>query len=271
MCTENIMRFSYLAGVLSIGAMAAGTNAAVNLDFETEGQFSSNFRLLEDEGTTGSGAPTATQSDNGIANDYLRITGGSGGSRYTTVYDTTPANATVRDTFAAGVTIELDARLSRSGQSIGIYLIDGDAAAENSAYLALFNVDQSGSNDLIRFSSNANPSSSTSTNTGTLTGDISGNSGYNNSATDFVHLTLTYNIDDQNRPVLDLRVGDDDFGGSITFETAAFSTVGIGFRASTSGQFTLDLDNIRITPVPEPASIALLAGAAAGLLRRRRA
>jgi hypothetical protein len=246
-------------------AMAALPAKGVVLDFETAGQYADNFRILENENNAVSIAQDA--------GGFVRATGANSpanGGRLTTVYDTTPADSTLRSTFGPGLSLEFDARIASSDRSVGVYLINASAAGENAAYLALFNVGSS-TNDKIRFSSGTNPTAADTNNYAGLDSGTIGDAGYNPGSS-FVHFTLKYTADANNHPVLDLTVGN--LHASATYPAlTAYSQVELGLRLSpqnsNTGNNTVDFDNVAIS-VPEPTSLALLAAGAGGLLLRRR-
>ena len=236
---------------------------AAVIDFESAGDYTSNFRRLEREGA----GVNEAQSANGAAKDYLRAAGGSNASRLTTVYDTTPVSAATRTTFGSGLTVEFDARIPHADRSVGIYLIDADSTGESAGYLALFNLDSTATTDRLRFASNANPSTGGA---GTLGNEQTGNSGYNVSALDFVHFKLVYTINELNQPVLDFTVGD--LQRTVTFATTAYDEVEVALRLSpyiNAPNNYIDIDNFSAA-VPEPSAIALLGLGSALILRGRR-
>lgn len=257
------MRLGIWALALTGSGLMLSTASAALLDFQAAGQYAANFRTLEQEAGV-----TLTQNAGG----FIRATSVSTVSRISTVYDTTPGDgAATKTSFGLNTRVELDARLADTTRSLGIYLIDA-ATPENTAYLALFNVDTSGSTDQIRFSATANPTSASNNAAGLETsGSLTGNAGYNASTSTFVHMKLDYTADLNNHPVLTFTVGD--FSRTITYSSlTAYSQVEVGLRFSpqTSGNRTIDVDNFSVGAIPEPASLSLMALGAVGLITRRR-
>lgn len=255
--------------------VAATTVHSAPITFDVASDVTDNFRLLEKDGSPGGTFGHQTVSGNGI----LRGTGHSSGGRITVIYDTTPSNTAPVPSFAPGLTVEFDVRMPTASRSIGVYLLDANNPSENTAYLALFNVDVSGATDRIRFSPDANPKStdlSVAPNTnigrlGSFSGtDVTGSAGYAASTTAFVHVKVEYTRNTLNEPTLQMTVGN--LSASYTYTgLTGFENVSVAFRMSplnaTSGNNFMDIDNLTI--VPEPAGIlagTLLIG---GLLRRR--
>ncbi len=248
---------------LGAGLAVSPASAAI-LNFDDASQYTNNFRTLEQE-------MGVTIGHN--AGGFVRAAAPTTTSRVTTLYDTTPGDlADTKTTFGTNTRIEFDARLPDAGRSIGVYLINA-ASAQNAAYLALFNVDDSGTSDRIRFSSSANPTSAANNAAGleaAAAGNL-GNAGYNASTADFVHVTLDYTVDVNSHPVLSFTAGD--FNRTITFASlTAYSQVEVAFRLSpgTSGSRFLDIDNVSIGAIPEPAALSVFGLGAIGLLSRRR-
>jgi hypothetical protein len=246
----------------------------VNLDFETAGAFSNNFRF-----TFNSANSTTAQSSNGASNDYVTTTSGAVTDNEIFVYDTTPADGTVKSTFSGAVSIEADIRAASTGSSFGFFIINPASEGSSVHYLALFNWDVTGSNDRMRLFT-GNPINSTTV--GTSAYD-SGATSTVNSGLDvggsFGHMTLTYRADTTTptRAVFNLTVGTMTTGdillGAGTYLSSGFE-VGIRSFDSNSGAGSTDFDNFSITQVPEPstAGLLLLSAAVAGLackMRRR--
>lgn len=254
--------FPVYAGFL-LGASVAAYADTTPLDFETAGQFSGSFRTLN------AGGATLTQTLNGVANDYMQSSGGSGASLVFDANGSTTGISSFTVSQSAPLTISADVSFTVSNNSFGIYIIN--AADESQGYLAIFNVNFSSTSDQIRFSNNAVP---TTAGAGTL-----GNGSFANNADTgigllgaFNNISLTYSINGSNAPVLTMTAGSQT--SSITLSGIAFTEVEVGFRMSSTASGIVGMDNLNIvtSAVPEPSTYAALAGIAVlGLatLRRR--
>lgn len=103
---------------------------------------------------------------------------------------------------------------------------------------------------------------------------VGGHSTYPNATHVEVHATFS---DDSTSTVNYALDGvNDGTGGAADFETVALSLSNLksvrfnGVSAAAGGDFAFGLDNIEVSPVPEPATMTALALGAAALLRRRR-
>ncbi|MDR2675300.1 MAG: hypothetical protein LBC18_10685 [Opitutaceae bacterium] len=124
----------------------------------------------------------------------------------TYIYDTTPADASAatQNTFAVSQTDTLTVRVTFAAgtprSSIGIYLID--PADERNGLLALYNVDNDGGDDVIRFVSNAMPATGGA-------GGVDKAEKYKSpgiAPDETGTLVLTYGIDAENKGVMTLRM-----------------------------------------------------------------
>lgn len=240
------------AGFL-LGASVAAHADTPPLDFETAGQFSGSFRILNANGAA------LTQTSNGVASDYMQSANGSGSAL---VFDANGATAGISSftvSQSASLTVSADISFTVSSNSFGIYIIN--AANEAEGYLAIFNVNNSGTNDQIRYANGiVNPSTSAA---GTL---VAGSSGFANNADTGINLggvfgavSLTYSINGSNAPVLTLTAGSQT--SSYTIAGTAFTEVEVGFRlGSSSGIVGMDNLNIVTSAVPEPSTYSALAG-----------
>ncbi|HEV7298288.1 MAG TPA: PEP-CTERM sorting domain-containing protein [Tepidisphaeraceae bacterium] len=234
-----------LAGIAAM-TMPQTTSAAV-LTFETAGEYASNFRMI-------TGAASATQSSNGIENDFVGV---AGGSSFVSFFDTTPAETTTADSFAGPVTVQTDIRMS--GGSFGIYFVN--AANSGQGYLAIFNHPGT-----IRVADSTVP---TSNNAGDLTeyGSATGTSGV--SSTAFSPLTVSYAVNANNNPVISMTVGSLVLAPT-TLNVQAFDAVSVALRISPASSQSISFDNFNVTAVPEPGSLAILSFVGAALATRRR-
>ena len=250
----------FAAAALGAAMLTSGTvsRAATVLDFETAGQFTGNFRKAFGPGNGTQTGPTA-------GNDYVSL---PGTSNFTSIYDTTPADATEKTVFAVAagspVSVTTDVRFTSATSSFGVYFVD--PTNEASAYLALLNFDQTSSSELVRFASNGNP---TTGGAGTLVngtpapGDVVASG-------QFATATFTYAIDAANHPVLSVTVGS--VTSSTTFDTitSPLTSVELAVRVSTQSTGQNGFDNFSApTPVPEPTALGVL-GLGGLLMRRRR-
>lgn len=241
------------AGLL-FGAATVLNAAAINLDFETAGQFPNSFRTLNANGAT------LVQTSNGAGNDFMTSSNGSGS---VLVYDAN-GSAGGSSSFTVGqslpLTVSANVSFTVSNNSFGIYIVNAANAAQG--YLAIFNVNASGGNDQIRFASNAVPSTSGA-------GSLGAGSFANNADTGittgsvFGGVSLTYSINGSNNPVLTMTAGSQT--SSITFSsiTTPFTEVEVGFRFGSSSGI-VGMDELNIVPttasIPEPSTFAVLAG-----------
>jgi hypothetical protein len=241
-------------------ALGTSAHAATVLDFETAGQFTNNFRKL-------SGPGNGTQTGPSAGNDFVSL---PGTTNFTSVYDTTPADATEKTVFSVAqgspVSFTADVRFSTATSSFGVYFVD--PTNEANAYLALLNMDQTSPSELVRLSTvGAIPTTGAA---GTL---VNGSPSLGDvvQSGQFATATFTYAIDANNHPVLSVTVGS--VTSSATFDTitSPLTTVELAVRDSTQNVGQNDFDNVTLpTPVPEPAGLAMLALGAPALARRRR-
>ena len=246
------------AALLALGTSA---HAATSFDFETAGQYANNFRKI-------AGPGVGTQTGPSAGNDYVALTAPS---NFVSVYDATPADAGQKNVFAVSqgspVTVSADLTFNSGTSSFGVYFVD--PTDESKGYLALLNFNQSGTNELIRFSTDASPSTNGA---GTLT---NGSPAATDIVTGFVPTTATfsYALDASNHPVLSVTVGS--FTSSATFPSVAspLTSVELALRDSAQNSGENDFDNVVLpdsTVVPEPTSLAMLGLGVGGLLLRRR-
>jgi hypothetical protein len=237
------------------GAARADVMTNVVFDFETPGQFAGNYRKIFGNGTPVQTGPT-------VDNDYVTQTGTT---NFTSLYDTTPADGTEKTTvtltLGSSVSFSADLRFATATSSFGVVVVD--ANNEGAGYLALLNIDQTGTDELIRFSSNAVP------NTGGAGTLVTGATGDGTALGQFSNVVFTYGIDANNHPVLSITAGS--LGATHTFDTITtpLTNVQLGVRSSSQTVGQNDFDNVGIV-VPEPLTGGLLACGGLVLLRRRR-
>jgi hypothetical protein len=194
------------------------------------------------------------------------------------IYDTSPGDVDVtQNLFAGDFRVEFDISGVQAGSSFGVVLINPDEInfrADN--LLALFNLDNSGTTDLIRFFRDGN-SPYNNGSAGTLVGTaVSGNSGLDvssDAAPVWGHFRMDYTVV-AGVPQMTLTVGSLSATSTFAASDALPSAVEVAFRVfdATATQGTAKLDNFQITLVPEPGSAALLGLGLGGwlLLRRQR-
>jgi hypothetical protein len=252
------------AGLL-FGA-AVGLNAATtvhaNLDFETS-QYPNNFRVLNANGAT------LSQTANGAGNDFMRSVNGSGSSVLYDANGSTSGISSFSVSATQSLTVSADVNFTVSNNSFGVYIVN--AANEAQGYLAIFNVNFSGTNDQLRFASNAVP---TTSGAGTLVaGSYPNNADSGIGLTAFGNISLTYSINELNNPVLTMTAGTQTSSIAFSSISTPFTEVEIGFRfGSSSGTIGMDNLTISTTSIPEPSTYAALAGViaiGACIVRRR--
>lgn len=244
-------------------------SAQVSLDFETAGQVSGNFRNL---GPTANN--TNTQSANSAANDYLihDITGSANAAAL--LYDTTPGDTTsaTQSTFStsAPLTVSFDFRAGNATSSVGIIFADSTNASNN--VLALFNLDNTGTNDLFRFFKDGTVTTGSIT-AGTQSGSSTAASSGLDVGTVFGNYSVTLSVAGST-PTLSVTVGSQTF--SNTFATGDYdwadTTVILRLFDAGSTVSTVWVDNFAINAIPEPSTYAISFGTAAlglALWRRR--
>lgn len=271
--TSSLRLSAFVAPAIIVSALALASEArAVTFDFTASTDYTNNFyrtaltvgssNALGHSASAGTVAHSSTASGTGVF-----------------VYDTAP-DTTVTNTFK-DVTVSFDFSTTIANVSFGVFF-GGD---RNSANLAIFNINNSGSQDQLRFFTGGTPSSAANGSAGTVqsaftqtlaTGGWTVNKTYHAVLTiDYVTATtanVTYTISDPYTGLGALS----SFSASAAGITVAAAGGEIGFRtglASSGG--TLSFDNITISAIPEPSSFAAFGGLAAlgcaALRRRRRA
>lgn len=250
---------SLLFSAAAFASVAA--HAQVSLDFETAGQVSGNFRNLGPAGTNNS------QSSNSTANDYL-INDISGGSTNAAVllYDTTPGDTTsgTQSTFSVSspLKVEFDFRASTAGSSVGIIFADSTNASNN--MLALFNIDNTGTTDLLRVFKDGTVNTSSVT-AGTESGTGSTGSSGVDIGSSFGHFSVTLTVVGTT-PTLDIQVGSQTFSRTSVTGDFDWANTTVILRLYDAGNSSstpnIWVDNFTIGAIPEPSTYAVASGAA---------
>jgi len=233
------------------------SQVVANVDFETSTDVANHFRAMSANNAA------FGQTSNGAANDYMTVTSSGASGLRSFIYDTTPASSAVQNTFSGTATIEGDIDTTGSSTSFGVYILNPSAESTANQFLALFNWDNSGTSDLLRFFKTSSVSTGSASGQQYTSGNV--NAGVN--VTDsFAHYSLTYKADttDSTQAVLNLTVGSFSTGDVLMGTGTYFSTyeVGLRFSPNTSGQ-SVYLDNFTITQVPEPSTLGMILGGGA--------
>ena len=260
-----------LLSLLVLGAAGTGF-AQVNLDFETAGQLSANFRNL------GTGTSSLTQSSNGAANDFVSVNN-TNATQFSfgalgLLYDTTPADTTAGTqsafTTTSPLTVSVDFRAAVASTSIGVYFADANNTSNN--VLALFNVDTSGNNDQLRFFRDG-----VVTSAGTQVGSSSNVSTGVNVGSPFSNLSATLSVVGTT-PSISFTVGTQTVTSAFLAGHIDWSSTVVILRLfdnDSAAGTSLDIDNFSVSSIPEPGTCALFFGGAAlamfALRRRKRA
>lgn len=144
-------RFSIsLAMVLALSAVSTSMQAAEGIVFDSAKTFAANFRTSL---KTGEKKWRWNESEKSI-----KIAPVASGVY---IYDRTPSDSSeeTHTTFSVSAankfTVRIPFSMGTAKSSLGIYIIDPEY--ENRGYLALYNINNSGADDLIRFVTNAMP------------------------------------------------------------------------------------------------------------------
>lgn len=229
---------------LLLGIVISPAQTVSILDFETPGQFNTNFRSIPY-----SGGNYAFQTDNGAANDYVAsIYMGS-----ISIYDTNGSAPGINQ-FSSPFTLSLDIRGSLPQQNFRIMFLD--PTNESHALMAtfIFDVGGRGPDDEILFGvTNDVPGGNFNDQSG---GSFLGDSGYN-VGPNFDHIQVTYSVTGT-IPVITLAAGS--FVRTSTFPAGtAISNpeLAVGVFGTMTSVNSADFDNFAI--VPEPGTASLLA------------
>ena len=255
-------RFAVALSAVLLSAGFVQTRAgAVVLGFDTPGQYEANFR----EVLAGDDLGVTSQGGTGV----LRK-GGSASSPSVAIYDTTPADATLKTTFPqGGFRASFDARFGDAGSSVGVYVVD--PTDESKAFLMALTINDPifGGLDSTRSHRQANALTGE---TGTGSGGAGRVANADPGSAVFTPISVTYWTDELGRPQFvttwgapggDRSVGISTFGGTLPIANPQF---GLRFFDAVPGNGGgVEIDNLEIIPVPEPAALGVLCAAAAGL------
>jgi hypothetical protein len=259
----SVQRITHRAATVAIGiasvAVSTSASAAV-ITFGSSTDLTDNFRDL----TT----PQALSVSGGV----LNVTSNSSSAR-AIVYDTTPADATIKTSFSAAtdpVSASFDVgSITAANTSIGVYFIDA-AQAENlyASGIILLNVNNSGEADLVRVASYVQPSTASAGSLATVATGSDLGIGLNGPMTT---VTASYTRINAQNSSLALTIGSTTVTGNFTgYWTPTNVEVGLRLFPATTGA-SLQLDNFAVGPIPEPASAAMLGMVGLVIGRRRRA
>ncbi|PAW75799.1 MAG: hypothetical protein B9S32_17215 [Verrucomicrobia bacterium Tous-C9LFEB] len=234
--------FAFLALIL-VGKVSAQTV----YDMSDPVQFANNFMITSQ----------AAGSTLGVSGGKLQDVTTTAGTA-TWVYDTTPDSTATNASFQ-NFTTSMLVNFGASNSGIGFYFFDG--GNRSNSLLALVNVNNGSSNDIIRFFSGASlTAGSAGTQQGTTTTLTNGAFELNNNYL----LTLTANYIGAGQVDATLTLSDPNslisaFSASYSFTGVAAMAGEIGFRSSTAlSPATNAFDDFSIPAVPEPTVMAFL-------------
>lgn len=204
--------------------------------FESSGDYVNNFRHLFGSGSALQTDPTVGEPDN----DTVRLSNNG----FTVTYDATPGdNTATRNLFTVPFSVVADIRFGTTNNSFGVYFINPES--EEQAYLALFNVNASGTSDQFRFSTDGNPLTSGA---GTLMQTALTESGVTTNGK-LNRIEVGYGVNAQNLPVLSIWAGTASSSLVLTGQLASAAT-GVGLRFSPKSVNDMEFDNLALRPVP---------------------
>ncbi|RRJ95887.1 PEP-CTERM sorting domain-containing protein [Opitutaceae bacterium TAV4] len=181
---------------------------------------------------------------------------GAGNSSYTGLY--TPGGTTATFSTSESLTISFNYRVAGAKSSIGLHF--ADSTNLNNNVLVLFNVDNNGTKDLFRVFTDGDVSlagAGTAISAAQQETDTSVNVG-----TQWATYSATFSVVGTT-PTVTLKTGGSTFTYTLNSGTADWTSTAIVLRLSdTATAFGSQGIDIQITPVPEPATTALLAGLA---------
>ena len=168
--------------------------------------------------------------------------------------------------------------MAGAGSSIGLYF--ADSSSNNNNVLVLFNVDASATTDRFRVFYDGAFSTG---GTGFVPGappsgggaDQTASTGIDAGASDWGHLSITLSaIGDDGRRIASLTSGESTFSYSLAGTHVDWTSTVLALRLTDSAVASGQGIDIRLTPIPEPASASFFAGVGALLaivsLRRSR-
>jgi lysophospholipase L1-like esterase len=232
----NIKQISLMAVLIWAGAEDFVQASDIRINFETSSDYVNNFRHLAGSGTAAQTDPAAGEPDN----DTVRLSN----TGLTVTYDATPGdNTATRNLFTAPFSVVADIRFGTANNSYGVYFINPES--ETQAYLALFNVEASGTSDQFRFSTDGNPLTSGA---GTLIQTALTESGVTIDGR-LRRIEIGYGINAQNQPVLSIWAGTGSSSLVLTGQLAS-AAAGVGLRFSPRSLNDMEFDNLALRPVP---------------------
>jgi hypothetical protein len=254
-----------LLTLLSLIVSTAATAQAVSVNFTGASDFSNNFRL----------APSGSGNQISQSGSLLNVTGNNTGTpALIYVYDTTPgdSSAGTQSSFAVGIGQTITASFdignisaTGAGSSLGFYFASPSNEAGAVNFMALLNIDGSGTSERARFGRGATLSATNPNGTlGAGTPEY-GDGGMSLLDSAFRTVTASYAVNSASSVTLSLQSGS--FSSTATYSSiTALTNVVVGFRVSPTAAVPLtsfQLDNFNVTaPIPEPSSFAALAGLA---------
>lgn len=240
-------------------ALACVDARAVSFDFSTASQYADNFSL----GYMQTGSPSGTVSVNTTSGRLVH--NAAGGSTATWIYDTTPSDGTTSITTFSDFTLDIDFSIAAGSGSFGVFF--GGSSRTNSA-LALFNINNSGSNDQLRlFGPGADMTGAGVGSGNTAHSLVPTTNGYTSNT--FYHLQLSVAYQTASSALVTFTISDP--GNTLQSITLSGIVTGlspsgeIAFRSYTGAAGSSNFDNLSITTsaVPEPSAFALVGGLAA--------
>lgn len=253
-------RASRLILLALAAAGLCGTQAlAATFDFNSDGQFASNFHSYA--------VPNGTFEQSASSGNLTWTT--KGGQTGAFVYDTNGSNAGVTNLLPGvgnSVVVEFDFSSTVNNVGVGIFF-GGPRTAER---LALFNLNNNGANDQLRIFNAADWNATTPATAGDTSSPTSNETltsgGWTTNTTYHAKFTITYTSAttvDVSYVITDPSRSLTPFSISATGLVVSENANEIGFRigsGSTAAVITLDNLSVSMTTIPEPSSYALAGG-----------